>query len=215
MKGFENLRSTKNPHARIKIKKGHFATSNSHLNTYIDMSTVKTRHNNAREAAGELASEYAANTYIDTIVCLDGTEVIGTFMAEHLADASQYALSAGNNISIITPEYDGIGQIIFRDNNRRMIENMQVLILIDSITTGKTLHRAIETVIYYGGVVCGVCAIFSAISRVAGMEVKRIFESKDLPDYRAFPPGSCPMCKEGRRVEAIVNRYGYSKLESR
>ena len=37
----ENLRSTKNPKARIKIMKGHFATSNSHLDTYIDMSTVK------------------------------------------------------------------------------------------------------------------------------------------------------------------------------
>ena len=46
----ENLRSTKNPKARIKIMKGHFATSNSHLDTYIDMSTVKIRHNNAREA---------------------------------------------------------------------------------------------------------------------------------------------------------------------
>ena len=37
----ENLRSTKNPKARIKIMKGHFATSNSHLDTYIDMSTVR------------------------------------------------------------------------------------------------------------------------------------------------------------------------------
>ena len=44
-----DLRSAKNPKARIKILKGHFATSNSHLNTYIDMSTVKTRHNNSRE----------------------------------------------------------------------------------------------------------------------------------------------------------------------
>ena len=52
----EDLRSAKNPKARIKILKGHFATSNSHLNTYIDMSTVKTRHNNSRETAKELGS---------------------------------------------------------------------------------------------------------------------------------------------------------------
>lgn len=43
----QDLRSSKNPKARIKILEGHFATSNSHINTYIDMSTVKTRHNNA------------------------------------------------------------------------------------------------------------------------------------------------------------------------
>ena len=66
----KDLRSVRNPKARIKILKGHFATSNSHLNTYIDMSTVKTRHNNSREAAKELAQEYVNNTYVDTIVCL-------------------------------------------------------------------------------------------------------------------------------------------------
>ena len=60
----ENLRSTKNPKARIKIMKGHFATSNSHLDTYIDMSTVKIRHNNAREAAKVLAQEYVTSTYV-------------------------------------------------------------------------------------------------------------------------------------------------------
>ena len=42
---FVNLRSRKNPKARIKLMGGHFATMNSHVNTYIDMSTVKTRHN--------------------------------------------------------------------------------------------------------------------------------------------------------------------------
>ena len=52
---FVNLRSRKNPKARIKLMGGHFATMNSHVNTYIDMSTVKTRHNNARETAATLA----------------------------------------------------------------------------------------------------------------------------------------------------------------
>ena len=94
----ENLRSTKNPKARIKIMKGHFATSNSHLDTYIDMSTVKIRHNNAREAAKVLAQEYVTSTYVDTIVCLDETCVIGAFLAEQLADSTHMALSHKNNI---------------------------------------------------------------------------------------------------------------------
>ena len=102
----ENLRSTKNPKARIKSMKGHFATSNSHLDTYIDMSTVKIRHNNAREAAKVLAQEYVTSTYVDTIVCLDETSVIGAFLAEQLADSTHMALSHKNNISVITPEYN-------------------------------------------------------------------------------------------------------------
>ena len=66
-KRFVDLRSGKNGKARIKILKGHFATKNSHVNTYIDMSTVKTRHNNARETAKTLAEEYMTNTPVETI----------------------------------------------------------------------------------------------------------------------------------------------------
>ena len=207
-----DLRSSKNPKARIKVMEGHFATCNSHINTYIDMSTVKTRHNNSRETAKVLATEYLTNTMVDTIVCLDGTEVIGAFMAQILADSSHMSMSYKNNISIITPEFDQMGQILFRDNNQRMIQDMHVLVLAASITTGKTISKALESILYYGGTVCGVASIFSAVRRVAGIEVKTIFTSSDLPNYRAYAPHDCPMCKQGKRVQALVNSYGYSKL---
>ena len=207
-----DLRSAKNPKARIKIMKGHFATGNSHINVYIDMSTVKVRHGNSREAAKLLADEYAHTASVDTIVCLEETNTIGTFMAEHLADSSIHSLSNGNNISIVSPEYHQNGQILFRDNVQRMIKGCQVLILAPSITTGKSVKRAIEAVLYYGGQVCGICAVFSSISKINGLEVKTIFASKDLPDYRAYAPGECPMCKAGEKLDAIVNSYGYSKL---
>lgn len=208
----EDLRSTKNPKARIKIMKGHFATSNSHINTYIDMSTVKVRHNNCRETAKVLAEALMHTTAVDTIVCLEETDTIGAFLAEQLADMNAYSLSKGNNISIVAPEYHPNGQILFRDNTQRMIENMQVLILAPSITTGKSVKRAIEAVLYYGGKVCGIASVFSSISKINGLEVNTIFTSADIPNYRAYAPNECPLCKEGKRIEAIVNSYGYSKL---
>lgn len=209
---FVNLRSTKNPKARIKMLSGHFATKNSHVNTYIDMSTVKTRHNNARETAKTLAAEYLTNTMVDTIVCMKNTEVIAAFMAQELADSSNISMSAGNNISVVTPEFDSSGQILFRDNNQRMIQGKQVLILTDSMATGTLTMQAIESVIYYGGRVCGICAVFSAISRVAGMEVKSIFTSSDLPDYHVYNAHECQMCKEGKKLDGLVNSFGYVKL---
>lgn len=207
-----DLRSTKNPKARIKILKGHFATGNSHINTYIDISTVKSRHNNCRETAKELAREYMYTTSVDTIVCLEETDVIGAFMAEQLADMDQHSLSRHNNISVVSPEYHQNGQILFRDNVQRMIRDSRVLILAPSITTGKSVKRAIEAVLYYGGTVCGICSVFSSIQKINGLEVKTIFTQKDIPDYRAYAPSECPMCKEGKKLEAIVNSYGYSKL---
>lgn len=207
-----DLRSTKNPKARIKVLKGHFTTGSAHINTYIDMSTIKARHNNCREAAKLLADEYVHTTMIDTIVCLEETETVGSFMAERLADFSSHSLSYGNNISIISPEYHQSGQILFRDNVQRMVRNKQVLILAPSITTGKSVKRAIEAVLYYGGVVCGVCAVFSSVSKINGMEIKDIFTQSDIPNYRAYAPNDCPMCKEGKKLDAIVNSYGYSEL---
>lgn len=207
----QDLRSTKNPKARIKIMNGHFATSHSHINTYIDMSTVKVRHNNCRETAKVLAEEYMHSTAVDTIVCLEETATIGTFLAEQLSDNS-YSLSKGNNISIVSPEYHQSGQILFRDNVQRMIKNQQVLILAPSITTGKSVKQAIEAVLYYGGSISGICSVFSSVSQINGLDVKTIFTREDIPDYRAFAPGECPMCKAGQKIEAIVNSYGYSQL---
>lgn len=209
---FVNLRSTKNPKARIKMLSGHFATKNSHVNTYIDMSTVKTRHNNARETARTLAAEYKMNVIVDTIVCLKNTEVIGAFMAEELAEPTGASMSAGNNISVVTPEFDSTGQILFRDNNQRMIEGKQVIVLTDSMATGTLTRQAIESVLYYGGTVCGICAVFSAISKIAGMEVKTIFTSSDLPDYHVYNAHECLMCREGRKLDGLINSFGYVKL---
>jgi orotate phosphoribosyltransferase len=207
-----DLRSKKNPKARIKILQGHFATNNSHINTYIDMSTVKVRHNNCRETARTIADQYLYTTMVDTIVCLEETSTIGTFMAEHLADANSLSLSRGNNISIVSPEYHQNGQILFRDNVQRMVVNSQVLILAPSITSGKSVRRAIEAVEYYGGTVCGICSVFSSVDSIQGIPVKTIFEPEDLPDYQAYAPHDCPMCKAKQKIDAIVNSYGYSKL---
>ncbi len=209
---FENLRSRKNPKARIKLLNGHFATRNSHVNTYIDMSTVKNRHNNGRETARTLAAEYLTNTVVETIVCLNNTEMIGAFMAEALADESQMSMSAGNNISIVAPEFDTMGQILFRDNNQRMIEGKQVLILADSVATGSLLGKTVESVLYYGGRVCGICAVFSAVTKAAGMDVKSIFTVSDLPDYKGYSSTDCPLCKAGEKLDGIVNTFGLVKL---
>jgi len=208
----KDIRSIRNPKVRIKVAQGHFATTHSHINLYIDMTTIKYRHNNARETAKELASQYVTSKPIDTIVCLDGTEVIGGFIAELLADNSAMSINSGKNISIITPEFNQIGQMIFRDNTQRMIRNLQVLLLVATATTAKTIGRALECIDYYGGYVCGVTALFSAEKSVQGFPINALFTSDDLPQYRTYPYHDCPYCKNNIKIDAIVNGYGYSKL---
>ena len=90
---------------------------------------------------------------------------------------------------------------MFRDNKQRMIENQQVLILAASVTTGKTISKAIESILYYGGTVCGVSAIFSAV-----YEGGRHGDQDHIHQQRTFritgliDPACHPMCK-GRLEE--------------
>lgn len=208
----QDLRSERNPKARIKIMQGHFARSHSHVNTYIDISTVKCRCNNAREAARVLAEPYLSSTRVDTIVCLDGMETVGAFLAEVLMEPGAISVNGKSNISVVAPEQNQLGQMMFRDNTKRMIGGQHVLILAGSINTGRTMLQAIDTVVYYGGNVCGVCAVFSAATRVAGIDIHAIFTMGEIPGYQVYPDHDCPLCRKGIKVDAIVNSYGYSGL---
>ena len=75
---------SKNSNVPLKIAHGHFATNHSHVNYYIDMTTLKTRQSEAEAAAKALVPHYIANTVVDTILCLDGTQIIGAYLAQEL-----------------------------------------------------------------------------------------------------------------------------------
>ena len=51
---------------------GHFATSHSHINYYVDVTSIKTRVAEAKQAAHVLYSRIPKTKYVDTIVCMDG-----------------------------------------------------------------------------------------------------------------------------------------------
>ncbi len=196
----------------IRVVNGHFATNHSHINQYIDMTTIKVRRKMAQAAAKSMSSEYMASTVVDTIVCMDGTEVIGAYLADALTENGIMSMNEHQTIYIVTPEVHSSGQLIFRDNLQPMIKNKHVLLLLASATTGKTIKKSLECIEYYGGSIAGISAIFSAAPEVDGHPVHALFTTTDLPEYNTYPHDNCPMCQAGSRIEAIVNSYGYSKL---
>ena len=121
-------------------------------------------------------------------------------------------MNAHKTIYIVTPEFNANGQMLFRDNIQHMIKNRNVVILMGSITTGVTLQQCIESVLYYGGKITGVSSIFSAVNKIAGIDINAVFYKQDVPDYESYSAEKCPMCKKKIKIDAIVNGYGYSKL---
>ena len=203
---------TKNRNLFLRVSKGHFATSHSHTNYYIDVTAQKSRLSEAKAVAEELLTYYHHNTIIDTILCLDGTQVIGTCLAEALTKDDFSNMNAHQTIYVLEPEYNANSQIIFRDNVKNMIQGKTVLVLMASVTTGFTAKRSIEAIGYYGGHVAGVAAIYRAVDEVAGYPVRSIFSIRDFPDYESYDYRECPYCKKGQKLDALVNSFGYSQL---
>lgn len=203
---------TKRRNLFLRVVKGHFATSHSHINYYIDVTMQKTRLSEASAVAEELVSYYTSSTIVDTILCLDGTQVIGTCLADELTKGSFINLNAHQTIYVVTPEHTSGSQLFFRDNIVPMIQGKHVLILAASVTTGYTTKSAIEAIKYYGGNVAGVSALFATKDECEGYPVHSVFNPNDLQDYQSFPSHECPLCKAGQKIDALVNSFGYSKL---
>lgn len=206
------LSSPLNPKLEVAAFAGHFATRHSHNSHYIDITRMKHEHTMAREAAITLAQHYTYEKSIDTIVCLDGSEVIGAFLARHLAQKDRFAVNSEKNINVVTPEYDSNGQLIFRDNLSPMISGKSVLLLISTVNSGKTIRRALECVEYYGACVAGIATVFSTLEQVEEKPIYTLFSPADIPDYITAKPKECPLCKAGRRLDALANSYGLSRL---
>ena len=191
---------------------GHFATSHSHINFYVDLTSLKTRANEAQPVAECLVGDYVNSTIVDTIVCMDGTQAIGAYMAQEFTRKGFRNINQHDTIYIVTPEYNSNNQIMFRDNTIPAIRGKNIILLLATTTTGLTIRRSEECIQYYGGTIRGISSIFSTVSQVDGMEVHSVFTEDDLPGYAAFSKHECPFCKKGVRIEAMVNGFGYSRL---
>lgn len=212
MQGIEKIRSTKHPNVILKVIPGHFVTPNAHVNYFIDMTTLKARESEASAAAAELARQIAHDTIVDTIVCIDGCEIIGAYLAQELTNAGIYSMNAHETIYVITPEYINSGQLLFRENLIPMLKGKNVLLLMASATTGQTIAKATQAMSYYGAHLSGISAIFSAADSAEGVPIKSLFSIEDIPDYKSFSPECCELCKAKAAIDAFANGYGYSRI---
>lgn len=207
------ITSSRDERVFIHAMPGHFISASNHLNYYIGTSDIKHNHDVSVDAAMLMAQYYVErNINVDTVLCLYETQALGAYLAHELSRPNMLNPNPGNVVYVLGPEYDASGNIIFRDNLKKLINGRNVVILISCITSGKTVARAMESVTYYGGKVAGVTAIFSATQSVEGVSVNTIFSREDVPGYEAYTPHNCPHCRNGERVDAIANGYGYSLL---
>lgn len=196
----------------LRVARGHFVTRHSHTNYFIDVTHQQSCLQGAEAVAQQLGQRLKSSTIVDTILCMDGTRVIGTCLARQLTQGGYVSVNAGKEIYVLRENVSSNGQLIFRDNARPMLKDKSVLVLLASVTTGTTVEKAIRCVQYYGGTVSGIASIYSHVEEIQGMPVVSLFNTDDLPEYASYTPQDCPLCRKGVEVDAVVDNFGYSKL---
>ena len=203
---------TKGNNLVLRVAKGHFATGRSHSNYFIDVSVQKARLSEATALAKEIATHYNKSTIVDTILCLDEMQVVGTCLAAELTKGDFLNMNAHQTIYVVTPESTSGNQLLFRDSLTPMIAGKHVLVLAASVNTGYTAKAAIEAINYYGGKAVGIASIFATTEECMDIPVHSVFNPNDLDGYEISPSHECKMCKRGEKIDALVNSFGFSKL---
>ena len=212
MKDFFTVESGKNSKISVKVTPGHFATSSAHRNYYIDIFDLKSSSSVARHAAREMSAPYLAQTIVDVIVYMDGTEILGAYMADELLQPGSGVMNEGGEILIVTPMIRADGRFIFHQSVREKILNKNVVLIVASMSTGATANAVLECLAYYGCNLVGISAVFSAVPAVNGRKIHSLFSTNEIPDYHFCVPAECEMCKAGRKIDAVFNSEGYTEL---
>ena len=212
MENFYTITSKNNPKVHIHAAAGHFATSSAHRSHYIDIFDLKSSSSMAREAARELAIPYLANTVVDIIVYMDGTEVLAAYLANELLQAGLGVINEGSEIYILTPMLRADGRYVFHQSVQEKIKNKNALLIVASMSTGATANNVLECLTYYGCKLVGISAIFTAVPSVNGRVINALFSNDEILNYCFYSPSECVMCKEGRKLDAVFNSEGYTKL---
>ncbi|MGI5948572.1 MAG: orotate phosphoribosyltransferase [Lachnospiraceae bacterium] len=229
--------SKDHPALALKVTKGHFSSDRFHINYYIDMTDLKMRQRNAEEIAKAIVEKYvkrvtltpviglaseamnqmaatnATKAPIDTIICMDGCEAIGAYIAKELSEVGFATTNTHKTTYILTPEFDSTGQMVVRENIKPMLKGKHVLVVLATAMSGHTIAKSLRCISSYGGIVEGISCIFSAINEIEGHPVNSVFDASDLEGFKLSEPDNCPDCKAGVKLDAIVNSYGYTVLD--
>jgi orotate phosphoribosyltransferase len=171
--------------------------SGHHAPEFIDKALVTTEPS-FTEGLGDVIAKHFAPWPADVVLSTGPGALI-------LAHCVARALPARPILVYATKGFTGQGrQVRLPDEFTRFVgKGSKVLIVEDLITTGETIRLLIRMVEKVGGTVVGIGCLWQRATKIDLRKEVFSLVKKDFPTYE---PATCPLCREGRPLNAEFAR---------
>lgn len=177
------------------IKYGHFIlSSGNHSSVYINKDEIWKYPEISLRIIKQMDKEISKNIkcldYIVTGPATSGS-VWASALAVHILRPFAYCEKQGKN-----------EDMVFRRGFPYLINESNVLIIEDIITTGNSVKKTIDSVSKCGGTPIGVICICNRNEDFDYINDIPIISLQKIPSP-SYDPNSCPLCEEGKEFDSI------------
>jgi orotate phosphoribosyltransferase len=192
------------------FKDSHFVgTSGRHMSVYVNKDGLLP-HPKETFRVTQLLAEKHKDLDIEVVAAPElGGVILGQLVAYHLS------VLKNKEILSIYAEKTPEGPMIFKRGYENIIKDKKVLIIDDTVATGLSVHRMIDTVRNFGGNIVAMGVIANRVSGEVNSGTLGINFSWlcEIP-AETFDPNDCPLCKAGVPINTKVG-HGKKFLESK
>ena len=196
----------------LRVAKGHFATSHSHINYYIDVTTQKARLSEAK--LSPRSWWLPISTAPSWTPCSVWTHAGHRHLSGQRADQRRFAnMNAHQTIYVITPSTPAAARsssaTISPRWSRASTSSSCRPPSPPATPCRRPSRRSTTTAAPWRA-----CRPSSPLPTSVWASGHLHLRPSSLPDYASFDSRDCPMCKAGQHIDALVNSFGYSASES-
>ncbi len=188
----------------------HFVgTSGRHMGVYINKDVLMPHTEDLSEVCQLFAEKYK-DADIDVVVGpAIGGILFSTWIAHHLTKLK------GKEILSLYTEKTPEGDQVFRRGNDKLVAGKKALIIEDTVTTGGSVMKVVNSVRQAGGEVVDVCVMINKDPEHVNSEALGVpFSSLSTLPVPTYTAEECPLCSSGVPVNTTVG-HGKKFLEEK